>query len=81
LNNVTSLTGAMSLPGEYQEALLWNLALRLSVVYNSPISPTVAGLAKASLETIRVANAQVPRMNLPRSLSRRPSRYNIFSDN
>jgi hypothetical protein len=81
LNNVTSLTGAMSLPGEYQEALLYNLALRLAANYNSPINPIVPGLAKASLETIRVANAQIPRMNMPRSLSRRPSRYNIFSDN
>ena len=80
LNSVSSLTAAMNMPGEYQEALLYNLAIRLAANYNSPINPVVSGLAKAALETMRVANAQVPRMHLPRSLTHRNSNFNIYAD-
>lgn len=70
----------INLPGEYFEALWTNLALRLPAIYpGANITPVVEGLAKASMETIRVANTQVPLLRLPPGLSR-PALYNIFSD-
>lgn len=79
LQSVTSLTGEMNMPGEYVEALMYNLAIRLAANYNSPINPAVPGLARAALETLRSVNAQIPRMNLPKGLTN-PARYNVFGD-
>jgi hypothetical protein len=43
------------------------------------VTDAVAALAKGSLENLRIANAQVPLLQLPQGLSR-PALYNIFSD-
>jgi hypothetical protein len=68
------------LPDEYTEAIWTNLAIRLSSIYpGSTLTEQVIGLAKASLETIRTANAQIPRMELPTGLVRKPL-YNIYSN-
>lgn len=79
LQTVENLTDAMNIPPEYTEAMLYNLAIRLSAAWASPLNPAVVGLAKASLETLRTANAQVPIMQMPRGLVS-AARYNIFSD-
>ena len=70
----------INLPEEYQEAIWTNLALRLGAIYpGSLISDDLRGLARASLETVRGANAQIPTLRLPSGITGR-SRYNIFSD-
>jgi len=79
LQQAVSLTDQITLPAEYKEALLYNLAVRLSAAYSSPLNPVVPALAKAALETMRTVNAQVPRMNMPVGLIN-PPRYNILSD-
>lgn len=73
------LVTEINLPPEYQEALMYNLAGRLRPLYQLPPDATVAALAAASLNTIRNANAQLPRLQLPADLVG-GSRYNIYSD-
>jgi hypothetical protein len=80
LSPFTSYTQQVNLPGEYFEAIWSNLALRLPAIYpGANVSPSIENLAKASMETIRVANTQIPLLRLPPGLSR-PALYNIFSD-
>lgn len=79
LQSVTSLTDTINLPPEYAEAMLYNLAARISANYSTPLNPAVPALAKAALETMRTVNAQVPQMSMPRVL-RGGAHYNIFSD-
>jgi hypothetical protein len=70
----------VNLPPEYTEALWTNLTVRLGAVYPGvQITETVQRLAKSSLETIRGANAQVPRLKMPAELMG-GARYNIYSD-
>lgn len=64
LESVANLTDNLGLPFEYQEALLYNLAKRLSVGYGQDISPVIESLAAASLSTIRTANMQIADMDL-----------------
>jgi hypothetical protein len=79
LQTAMALTDEINLPAEYKEALVYNLAIRLSANYGVPLNPAVAGLARAALETMRTVNAQVPTMGMPLIL-RNDARYNIFSD-
>lgn len=79
LQQAVSLTDTIVLPAEYKEALLYNLALRLSAAYGTPLNPIVPRLAKAALETMRSINAQIPLLNMPTGLTN-PPKYNIFSD-
>ena len=80
LAQFASLTSAINLPPEYEEALWSNLAIRLAAIYpGASVGPATVGIAKAALETIRTANAQVPRLSMPQALSR-PALYNILSD-
>jgi hypothetical protein len=79
LNQFPSLTTPFNLPPEYFEAIWSNLALRVAAAFpGANVSPLTVGIAKASLETIRGANAQIPRLQLPGSLGRSPL-YNIYS--
>lgn len=80
LQSVSSLTDAINMPPEYIGALLYNLAVVLAGAYQLTPNPFVLGEARATLETLRTANAQVPRMTMPRGLIY-PPRYNVYSDN
>lgn len=79
LQTAMSLTDEITLPAEYREALIYNLAIRLTANYGLNINPVVARLAKAALETMRTINAQVPTMSMP-TILRNGTHYNIFSD-
>jgi hypothetical protein len=79
LNQFTSLGQVISLPLEYFAAMKWNLALRMRVNYQLPPNPYLIGLAKDSLNTIRNANTQIPRLRMPTDLIR-PGVYNPYSD-
>ncbi len=59
------------LPDEYQEAIHYNLAIRLISAYavENP-SPQTGVLAKVALNTIKKANSQIPTMVMPRGLRR-----------
>lgn len=76
----TSLTQDINLPGEYAEAMIFTLASRLRPAYLIQPDPILDGLAKASLETIRMANADVPVVTMDATLTLKNGGYNIFSD-
>lgn len=74
------LDAVMNMPPEYYEAVHYNLTLRIMSMYNYPADPFRSALAKGALNTIRVANAQIPTMNMPASLRNvRGSQFYIFN--
>lgn len=75
----SSIAQQVVLPLEYFEALWSNLAMRLFPLYTRPTDPGVRALAAASMETIRTANAQIPRLTMPPELGR-GALYNIYGD-
>ena len=79
LLQIPTITSPIALPNEYYEALFFNLIVRLFDLYAMPPRPISIGLAKAALNTIRNANAQVPLLEVPDALNR-PGVYNVFSD-
>jgi uncharacterized MnhB-related membrane protein len=79
LSAFTSLTQDINLPGEYQEALIYNLAMRVCVLYQLDLDAAIVALAKAALGTIRAANTQIPMLQMPPQLGR-GARYNVYSD-
>ena len=80
LTQFTSYTQQINLPPEYTEALWTNLTIRLGAIYpGAQVTQSVQDLAKASLSTIRGANAQIPRLRMPNGLLSN-DKYNIFSD-
>lgn len=78
LTSFTDLAADISLPPEYEEALVWNLAVRLRALYQQPLDPAVVALAKASLGTVRAANTQIERLSIPAGMGR-GGRFNIYS--
>lgn len=68
LSSFTGLTQTINLPAAYQEALLYNLGLRLRTQYQLPPDPQLNALAAQALSTLRYSNAQVPRLRIPDSL-------------
>lgn len=79
LNAFASLYEEITLPPEYEEALMLNLAGRVCMFYQIPLPQGLPQLAQASLATLRMANVQVPLMHMPDFLVRR-GRYNVYSD-
>ncbi len=69
----TSVTDPLSLPPEYLDAVVNNLAVRIIVA--SPgqmqVSPLLLAQARASLETIKLANSQIPLLAMPAALTGR----------
>ncbi|MGV0879442.1 hypothetical protein V6767_20105 [Martelella sp. FLE1502] len=81
LQRFSSLDINLSLPPEYEEALRLSLAVRLRVSYRLPIDQGLATLASAAERTIKAANTQLAKLQLPSDLpGSRGGRYNIFSD-
>lgn len=68
LTTLTSIDMDMGLPPEYDEALLYNLAVRLAPSYQIQIMPEVRALATATLNTVRNSNAQVSLLRMPSNL-------------
>lgn len=79
LESFTSLSQSFNLAPEYEAAIIYNLAARLRPNYQLPPEPSITALATDSLNVLRNANAQVPRLRIPRQLVR-GSLYNIFAD-
>lgn len=63
-----NLDTPMELPPEYNEAIHYNLAIRLCSAYQTPAGKDTRALAKSSLNTLRNANTQVPRLTMPAGL-------------
>lgn len=79
LPQFTSLTDEIELPPEYEEALHYNLAVRLKPLYGLPPDVSITQLAKIALNTIKNANAQITQLQMPAGLVT-GSNYNIYSD-
>jgi hypothetical protein len=69
----------ISLPEEYEAAIYHNLVTRLRAGHRLPPDPQLNLFAKDSLDTIRSANAQIPRLQMPGEVVG-TGRYNIYSD-
>jgi hypothetical protein len=71
----------LDLPYEYYNAIVLNLAIRLRPKYGIIAQPgdPLPGQAKDALNTLRKANFQISRIQIPGDLVR-PQLYNIFSD-
>lgn len=80
LPQFTSLTQTINLPEEYRAALHYNLCARLRPAYQLPPDPSITALAMDSLNVLRGANTQIPRLRMPTTLRQPGSRYNIFND-
>lgn len=63
-----SLDSEFNMPPEYEEAIHYNLCVRLCSMYQYPTNPTQVQLAKLALNTIKNANAQIPTLRMPPQL-------------
>lgn len=80
LSQFTSVSQTIVLPPEYEAAIHFNLTLRLGPGYQRPPpDPSYVGMARDSLQTIRVANAQIATLRMPDAIAS-PGSYNIYSD-
>jgi hypothetical protein len=66
-----TVTDAMALPPEYLDAVVSNLACRIVVASGGQISPFLLGQARASLDTVKLANTQIPQLGMPAALAGR----------
>ena len=66
-----ALNDPLNLPPEYLDAVVNNLACRIIVASGGQISPFLLGQARASLETIKMANSQIPLLSMPWPLAGR----------
>lgn len=64
-----SVDDCIKLPPEYWDAIMWSLAARMAPSYGQEASPTVVAMAKASLNTIRTSNTQIPTLGMPSALT------------
>lgn len=82
ITDVTSnLDSIMELAPEYMEAMIYNLSIRLSAMYQLEPSPTAQKLARTSLKTIIGANTQVPVLKMPATLLAGRRRSGIVNAN
>lgn len=83
--NVTQVTDSLdaefNMPEEYHEAVHYNLCIRLTSMYGAPVNSVQAALAKLALNTIKVANVQIPTLQMPSALrfGRNGNNFYIFN--
>lgn len=80
LNQFSALNTPVTIPPEYVPAMKWNLARRVRLAYRRPADPELNRMGDGALNVIRLANAQVPNMKMPRVLRRGSGRYDPYSD-
>jgi hypothetical protein len=68
LGSFPTLVTEFNLPPEYMEALYYNLAARIRVLYRLPADPVIIALAGTALNVIRVANTRVANLQMPAEL-------------
>ena len=65
----TTVNDDLGLPPEYMDAVVNNLAVRIAVASpGAQVSPLLLAEARASLNTIRLANSQIPLLSMPAAL-------------
>jgi hypothetical protein len=78
LAGFATIADTINLPKEYEEAMLYNLDGRLRPLYGKAPDPSIVALARASLNTVRMANTQVPLLRMPPELPGRGV-FNIYT--
>lgn len=80
VNNVTdSLDAEFNMPAEYEEAIHYNLVLRIAAAYQKPTNPVHGKLALIALNTIKVSNLQLSKLQIPSALRGNGSGFYIFA--
>jgi hypothetical protein len=79
LSNISTLDTALSFPLGYEEALIYNLAIRLTPEYGKPLSEVVAAIAEESKGNIKRMNIKPLYLSVDSALQSRPSRFNIYT--
>lgn len=77
-NTTISLDSEFDMPEEYEEAIHYNLAIRLCSAYGLEVPNSTARFAKAALNTVRTANTQVPTLGMPSGI-RKSRSFNIYN--
>ena len=77
---VADLTTDISLPPEYVQALMYQMAVMLRPLFGLPSDPALLANARASLNTIRVANTQIPTLQMPAGLPRGRNNSGVSAD-
>jgi hypothetical protein len=78
LTQPAALDSVIAFPPGYAEAFRYNLAVRLSAEFASPLTPTVATIAIGSLARIKTMNA--PDLSLRSDLVPDPAEWNYKAD-
>lgn len=68
LQQFAGLTDNYNMPPEYEEALVWSCAARMRPSYGLQPDPTINAAVQVALQTIRMANAQIPTLEMPEGL-------------
>lgn len=63
-----SLDAEFNMPDEYQEAIHYNLCVRITSFYQYPANPVQGKLAILALNTIRNSNFQISKLQMPSAL-------------
>jgi len=75
-----SLDAVFNMPEEYEEAIHYNLGIRILSMYRYPVTQDQRKLAKLALNTIKSANVQVPSLQMPPELRNvRANNFWIFN--
>lgn len=79
LTQITSLTDQIVVPGEYLDAVIYNLAKRARMMFGQGPDQDLNELAKGSLNTLRQANTQVPLLQMPAALAGARGRFSVYT--
>lgn len=63
-----SLDAEFNMPAEYEEAIHYNLCVRITSFYQYPANPVQGKLAVLALNTIKNSNLQISKLQMPSSL-------------
>ena len=74
-----SLDAEFNMPPEYEEAIHYNLCIRITAMYQYPPNPVQGKLAVIALNTIKNSNLQLSKLQMPAMLRSGGSRFYIFN--
>jgi hypothetical protein len=66
----TTLTDPLAVPDEYVEAMMWSLCMRMQMAYGLPARPDHVAAMRQAINTIEMANSQIPLLSMPSALVR-----------
>lgn len=78
-NVQSSLDAEFNMPPEYEEAIHYNLCIRLTAHYQYSPNPVHGKLALIALNTIKVSNTQISQLQMPSALKRSNGGFYIFN--